>query len=551
MKVGRAALLAVILIEALAAIFVAGHIIAYRHYPFDSDEASHANGGLALALDLRAGDWRAFAIDSYQQDMYPPAFSWLEAAAFLMFGASPLVARMCSLACLLAAALVLYALGVELDEKWGWLGGLAAVIFTLTAHTMLVHSALAMLEVPGVLVSMAALWGYLRAIRHPTAPRFALTSVLMALTVLTKYPYGVVTVPAIVCAELIWACSPANRVVRPLVRRWLGLFGPFALAMLIWFAQPYKVAAFFEYATLQPQQVALFSIENLVYYPRSIALHFTPAPLWSLLILAGVVWAMARWRDERARLLLIYFVLGMLVMTVKLQKNPRFIATIVPAAYLLTGAMLAWLATRLLERGKRACVAMLVVTLALALYTAPVLIDRLAAFPLLMRVEYETDPRAAGLAAWVAAHAPPGQRVYFVNPWDQFSPLMVGWFRATHNAPPGVRWEDVSAIWTFLPEPTPEAIEQLERDIRASGALYVAALEGGPEGQQVWGNYARAFESWLVPIDQQEFSIEQWKRNAAQWLKSSLLTRAGLERVASESHYTMHIVATLYRVAEP
>lgn len=44
----RAALIVVILLDALTAIFVARQIVAYRDYPFDTDEAFHANGGLAL-----------------------------------------------------------------------------------------------------------------------------------------------------------------------------------------------------------------------------------------------------------------------------------------------------------------------------------------------------------------------------------------------------------------------------------------------------------------------------------------------------------------------
>jgi len=49
---------------------------------------------------------------------------------------------------------------------------------------------------------------------------------------------------------------------RAVERRWVWLFGPFVLVMAAWFARPYKIAAFFEYATSQSQQVSLFSLEN-------------------------------------------------------------------------------------------------------------------------------------------------------------------------------------------------------------------------------------------------------------------------------------------------
>ena len=555
----RAALLVVILLDALVAVLVGRQIVAYRDYPFDTDEAFHANGGLMLAMDLRAGDLGAFVVDSYRQSAYPPAFSWLEAPVFLIAGASPLAARMCSLACLLAAALVMYAIGLELDERFGWLVGLVAAALTLSAQTILAYAAMAMLEAPGLLVSLAALWAYLRATKRPTAWRLVLVSLLMALTVLAKYPYGTVVVPTILVMEAIGAALVAapqratTRVASTIsYKRWLWLFGPLVLVMLAWFAKPYKIAAFFEYATSQPQQVALLSVENLVYYPRSIALHYAPSPVWALLTLAGALWAIARWRDERLRLFLIYLAIGLLVMTVKLQKHPRFIATIAPAAHVLTGATLAWLIAKWREGRARAPRAMIVAAVALALCivaSVPVLVERFTAFPSLMQIQYQTDPHSSDLADWIAAQVD-GQRFYLVNPWDQFSAAAIEWRRAARDTRPGARFADVFVPSVFLKKAEPENIIELRRAIRSSGARYVVALEGGPEGEQVWPDYIGAMGDMLEPVAHQEFTVEQWQRDIVQWLKRSLLTRQELER-KSASRYTMHLQATVYRVAEP
>jgi 4-amino-4-deoxy-L-arabinose transferase-like glycosyltransferase len=548
----RLAWLAVILLDVLAALLVGSQIIAHRADPFDTDEAFHANGGLMLALDLRAGDWRAFAVDSYQQSAYPPGFSWLEAPIFLILGASPLVARMCSLATLLASALVIYAIGLELDARFGWLVGLIAAALTLTAQTILAYAAMAMLEVPGLLVSMTALWTYLRANRRPTVGRLVVASLLMALTVLTKYPYGTVVVPTIAVME-IWAAFSTRR-AKQTVRRSLWLWGPFVLAMVIWFAKPYKVAAFFEYANSQSQQVALLSLENLVYYPRSIALHFDPSPVFALATLAAVVWATVRWRDERTRLFLIYLAIGLLEMTVKLQKHPRFIATIAPAAHILTGAMLAWLVAHWREGWARAKSATVAIALALVVCIAasvPVLAERFALFPSLMQTQYQTDSHSNALAAWIDEQLPAGQRVFLVNPWDQFSAAALEWYLATHRPSNVVHFADVFVPSVFLKPFTPENVASLQREMRESGARYVVSLEGGPEGEQVWTDYAGAMGDALVPVTRQEFVIEQWQHSVAQWVKQSLLTREGLERVKSAGRYTMHIQATVYRLAEP
>jgi len=545
-----AALLVVLLLDVLAAILVAQQIVAFRDHPFDTDEAFHANGGLSLALDLRAGDWRTFVVDSYRQSAYPPGFSWMQAPVFLVLGASPLAARMCSLASLLAAAVILYAIGLELDETFGWLAGLVAAALTLTSQMILTYAAMAMLEIPGLLVSLAALWAYLRASKKTTTQRLICASFLMALTVLVKYPYGMVVVPTILMME-----APAAFPVRHkhLARRWLWLFGPLALIMIAWFAKPYKVAAFLEYATSQPQQVALLSVENWVYYPRSLALHFAPSPIFALLMLAGILWAMPRWRDKRLRLFLIYLLIGMLLMTIKLQKHPRFIATIAPAAHVLTGALLAWLATRWREGGLRAPGARLVTVIVLTacvVSSVPVLVERFSAFPALMQVHYQTDPRALDLAAWIAAQVPPGQRFFLVNPWDQFSAPAMEWYLATHNERTS-RFDDVFVPSVFLKPFEMENVTELHSAIRASGAQYVVALEGGPEGTQVWSDYAQAMGQALIPVAQREFAIEQWQRSIVQWIKRSLLTQDELERVKASGRYTMHIQATVYRVTEP
>jgi 4-amino-4-deoxy-L-arabinose transferase-like glycosyltransferase len=552
----RVALLAVIVFDAIIAILVGQQIIAYRDYPFDTDEAFHAGGGLALAMDLRAGDLGAFVVDSYRQSAYPPGFSWLQAPVFLLAGASPLAARMCSLACLLAAALVVYAIGLELDERFGWLIGLVAAALTLSAQTILTYAAMAMLEMPGLLVSLAALWTYLRAAKRPAAWRLALTSLLMALAILTKYPYGTVVVPTILAMEIYRALDGIHNPLKGEIlqsTRWLWLFGPFAVVMLAWFAKPYKIAAFFEYATSQPQQVALLSVENLVYYPRSIALHYAPSPVWALLTLVGVIWAIARWRDERLRLFLIYWVIGMAVMTVKLQKHPRFIATIAPAAHVLTGAMLAWLIAKWREVCARRRGMVIVVAVALALCivaSAPVLVERFAAFPSLMQVQYQTDPRSGDLADWITAQVD-RQRFYLVNPWDQFSAAAIEWRLAARNVRPDARFADAFVPSVFLMSAELENVQELQRAIRASGAQYVVTLEGGPEGEQVWPDYADAMSDMLEPVAHHEFAIQQWRRDIVQWLKRSLLTQEELERAKSVSRYTMHIQATVYRVTQP
>ena len=550
----RAALFVVILLDALVAFFILQQISAYRDYPFDSDEARHATSALELALDLRAGDFGAFFAHSYQHTWYPPAFYWLEAFALSIFGPSALVARVVGLVCLFAAALVIYAIGLELDEKWGWLAGLVAAALTLASQPILVHSALVMLEIPGLLVSALTLWGYLRAVRHPAAWRFALVSILMALTMLTKYPYGIVVVASIAAVEVPAALLSLVRegvVARPwgsMARRWLWLFGPFLLVMLIWFAGPYKIAGLVDYAGAAAQE-ELLSEENLIFYPRSMVYHYAPSPVFAPLMLAGLIWAAARWRDRRVRLLLIYFLIGLLVMTVKLLNQPRYFVTIAPASHLLTGAMLAWLVAQWSEIRPRVRIVAAASVLALVVGSVPMLIERFAVFPALMRVEYETDPRANDLAAWITAQVPSGERFYLVNPWDQFGAAMMTWYLATQNTPPVARFADAVVPSANLGGSAWKRGDTLLANIRAAGTRYVVALEGGANIEPLWPEYEFALSDRLLPVTRGEFVMDFY--DMTRWLKRHVVTRDELERAESARYHQLNVRASVYRLVEP
>ena len=132
-------LLVVVLLDLAAGVFVTLQIVRLERYPFDFDEALHATRGLTLALDLRQGDLGAFLSDAYRQSLYPPGFAVLEALIFLLFGASTVTARLCSLICLLGATFVLYGLALELDDAFGWLAGLVAVGLMLSAPWVLLR----------------------------------------------------------------------------------------------------------------------------------------------------------------------------------------------------------------------------------------------------------------------------------------------------------------------------------------------------------------------------------------------------------------------------
>jgi len=555
----RAGLLILVLLVALVTALVARTIWVYRTYPFDADEAIHANGALAMSLDLRAGDFSAFLRTVYEQGFYPPAFSVLKAVAFLALGPSPLVARGFSLACLPVALLMVYLTGRRLDEDWGWLIGAIAVALTLTSQFLLITSGLVMMEVPGLLASFGLLWLYMQALEKPNAARLVGTSILLAITFLTKYTYGLAAVATVVLMEASRLLTEEERgdagkqdgdaSLPAVARRWGWLLGPFALIMVVWFAAPSKIAAFWSYATAQPSSSS-WAWEALWFYPRSIALHHSPSPLFAPVMLIGVVWAAQRWRSAKLRLLLIYFAVGMGEMTLNFPKSPRFISTFVPAAHILTAAMAVWCLQRWrrlsLSIGWRLVAVLLVISLVMAV---PVLFERYRTYPSLMEMVYETHPKLEELAGWVQSQIPAGESFYVVNFWDQLSPWALSWHLGTHDVPPGTRFEDITVPSALLEEASPENIASLREEIRAAGVRYVVVFEGAPWGAPVWWVYAEEMSDMLDPLNRRMLYVDLYDTGG--WLKRSLLRKGAWERVKADGRFTLQVKTTVYAVVGP
>jgi hypothetical protein len=544
-------LIAVIVLDLLVVAILSKQIVNLSNYPFDSDEALHASRGLELTFDLQRGDIGAFLRHSNQQSVYPPGSSWFEALTFLLFGASTTTARLYSLASLFGATIVMYAIGLELDRRNGWLAGLIAVILTLTGQAVLIGSALAMLELPGLLVSFAAFLAYLKATRHSSSWLFVVTSLLLILAVLIKYPYGIVVIGSIGLAELInLAIERPVESPRSISLRWLLLFGPLVLGLVLWFMGDQKFDDFLYYATLQPKQTEWNSLDNLVFYPRSFALHYAPAAPFALLSLASMAWATIQWRRSNLRLILLYSLLGLLLMTFKESNNPRFILTVAPAVHLLTGAMLADLAAKLVRSWPRIRPGLAIATIVVGLIvlaSLPTLVERYCVLPSLLKVEYETDPRAGELAAWIADQTN-GQRLYFINPWDQFSTYAMEWYQATQGTAQYARFGDLYVPGMRLQSLTPERLEELEFQIRFYSTDFVVAFEGGLEGQQIWPEYEQGFADILLPVASREINLDYYP--VGDRFKSTAATRASLEQAMSESYLPLHIKVSIYKLID-
>ena len=434
-------------------------VVAYQDYPFFFDEAIHANGGLALTVDLWNGDIRNFFRTFYQQGFYPPAFSVPKGVAFYWLGPSTVVARGFSTVCLILGLVVVYFFGrrvwvdfaPEKEQLGGWVG-LIAVLLTLTSLPLLNASVHTMMEAPGLLISFVFLWLYYRTFavsaidgtfaRPADSDKrgFVLTSFALMAVFLTKYTYGVAMIGTVALMELSmldWRSvaqlrrmgggllSSVIASLRPGFNRWLWLIGPFAACLIFWLGTPYKWSEFFGYATAQPSE-AQWSVSELLFYPRNILLQQLPSPLWGLVSLLGLVFAFQKRLRPEVRLLLIYFLVGMGVMFINFPKIPRFVVTFLPAMHLLTGMFLVavissqWsvVSGQYTEYRPPFTVynwALAGIVGASLIWSLPVLYGRFSTFNALMSSQLKTAPAVNEISTWVDAHLPDDQKFLVVN----------------------------------------------------------------------------------------------------------------------------------------
>jgi 4-amino-4-deoxy-L-arabinose transferase-like glycosyltransferase len=528
------AFLAVLVLNVALTSLIVRQVKSHQDHPFDLDEANHANGGLALFMELKAKDLTGAFREFYGQSFYPPGFAWVQALAFSLWTPSALVARLLSAACFFVALLLIYAICLELDVERKWLVGLAAAGLTMTVQPLLINSALVMKETPGLLITILLLWAYLRALKQPTRRRLVMTSLLLMGTFLTKYTYGLVAVlpVSIVELSLLWevkrSASPdpvagSTKSAKPArsapyrasgLKRILFLFGPFLLGMLLWFARPGNVAGFFAYATAQPPGQQWFTVESLLFYPRSIALQQTPSPYFALITAAALIWSVTRVRKKSVRLLLTYFAVGMAVMTVNMPKNPRFIATFVPAAHILTGMMIERTIARQTASKpplRTALSAALAAILLCSILSLPTVFRRLNTYPAQLTVAYETDPRLNNLSSWIADEIGDDERFFIVNYWDQFGPQTMAWElgrQAAIEERSDVSFADVQMPSALLEPASPQRIAALKNQIDHSGAGYLLLLEGGPWGAPFWPEYTAAMQDSLTYVSENRFDID-------------------------------------------
>jgi hypothetical protein len=325
--------LIVVLLAIASSASIYSTIVKYQDIPFPYDSAGHAYEGLRIAEDLKAGGLISFIADTYRQAFWPFFHSWILAPVFIIFGNTYSVARAVSMLCFMIFIPAVYFTAAEMSETRGHWVGLIVVCLALTSLPLLVLSAMSMSEIPGLMMTFSTFLFYLKALRSRKSFLYVCTGVFMSLTFFTKWHHGVFVIAAIFFTQLTHDKKLFSRTN-------YSLFLPFILIMAGWFIYPRHLSSFYFATTFQPHYYKFLSLENFLFYPDSFLHTYNASLIVAVLISVCFILSLKNIRDPRVRLLAIQIFIGLILMTIKLDKRDRYIVTIVPSVWILGATQL-------------------------------------------------------------------------------------------------------------------------------------------------------------------------------------------------------------------
>jgi len=539
-------------------VIVADGVWAHQVCAPTFDEAVHILPAAQAAEDLRRLDFVSFLRHSYYQDsiaQYPFFHSWLASPFFLLAPSSLTVGRVANVAFVCSSVLATFFLAGELspcrDLRWlvGWVG--AGMV--LAALPLWVYGSRVYLEPAGLLVTLAALFCYVKA-PPGYAGRFWLVSGSLLVTAgfFIKYSFGLFLLGGLGLSEgLGWLVARH----RPGVR-WLYLFGPCFASLLLWFANPDKLGGFLVYGRAQDPNMALWSVQSLTYYLRSVLRVYALTPLVSVLMLVGVGYSAWRVRDHRYRALLSYLLASVVMVTLVPQKSHRFAYTIAPVALLLGGVGAEWIVERLFGvfRSPVSRYGLALVLVLLLCLEAGGILHRFSFLPAAQDMVYACPPANVRQAYRFVLDHTLGQGVkpYILNSWHRFNQYGLSWeYYAGSGMPPEGNVYQLAAAG-LAPEPTSENLDGLMLELRERGVGVLVSVDGSPAGsytgwQAVEPLWARGDLEWVASSD--PFTIVTWSDayeervlagNFRDQEALDVLRRDGLEEFSIQLHlYTI------------
>lgn len=360
-----------------------GQTVLTTPIPFDIDEANHALDGWEVYHALVSGDLRGLIQAVTGQAFYPPLFSLIIAAYYLVFGPGLFASRMPTVVNFAGLILGLFGITFYLVRRsfqarkeenspaviLALLGAGFTTALLITSPTIIRNSAISMLEITGALWVLPLM--YLSAQLETLDRKHRWTPVLLAglvvmLSFVTKYTFGLFFGLGLMAAipSQTWPWKVSRR-------KWVEtgvVAGIFSLFVVIWITITRRESMFL-FFTDHPSYVPFLTVENLLFYPREWLTSYSISPFIGVLAftLAGGE-VIAGWKQLYVRVAAWSVLVALGILTISTTNEPRHILVVAPLVWILTGLRLAHIFQSLILQPRAAVNASLSVGLLLILF---------------------------------------------------------------------------------------------------------------------------------------------------------------------------------------
>ena len=323
---------------ATVGIFALGWIDKLADVPMSYDEARHAYHLTRTASLLASGQIAEFFSIGFEQITYPPGYSWLAAPVVLLTGTLPVTLRTLNLLWYLLAALTAWFAGSSLARFQPGLAGFISAGLVLTSAPLLLYASQGLLDSAGLLLVFITLYMYAKLRSNSSRVHAVGVGLLVAIAFAIKYPFGVFLGAGLSAATIIEHIR---------ARRWrperiaLWMLASAALFVTAILMLPGRFSDAVWYNTLQIQNTELWSVDNLSYYGRSMVEQYSVSPLvgWAVVLAAGLALFLPHRRGSFRWA--VFFWIGFIALTLKLENQPRHGYVVLPAAFVVAGPLIA------------------------------------------------------------------------------------------------------------------------------------------------------------------------------------------------------------------
>jgi hypothetical protein len=287
---------------------------------------------------------------------------------------------------------------------------------------------------------------------------------------------------------------------------------------------PKNIVAFLKNRATGPP---LLSADSLLYYVRSLARDYTPAPLlgWVVVALffAALLWL--RRKDEPFRVLVLISLIGLALATLHPYKDSRFFATTAPFALLLAATAF----SRLVHLARPIAGGLLCAGALAGLFFVATegvdLQERLASGYKL----YSAGPALSGPLQVFARWAPEGERVALLGTFNQLSESLVRWWLA--QDPRSRNAEIVAPPRRFDGKLPPEEIRsRMDRWIEKEKPERILAIRVLPSSRFFHEEDFQRYNAWQLPAIESLEAGGGWKV-----VRRRKFRRVGVEIVVLDS----------------